>query len=70
MVLIDWLCWPRFDSPAIFAAILDNTIGGYWTISPVEEFRSVRSYVDSTNALQTKFFTSDGQAVLTDAIPG
>jgi GH15 family glucan-1,4-alpha-glucosidase len=66
---IDWLCWPRFDSPAIFAAILDESIGGYWTISPVDQFRSQRSYVDSTNVLQTKFITSDGQAVLTDVMP-
>ena len=66
---IDWLCWPRFDSQAIFAAILDNKIGGHWTISPVEQFRSERSYVDFTNVLQTRFVTPGGQAVLTDLMP-
>ena len=66
---IDWLCWPRFDSQAIFAASLDNKIGGHWTISPVEQFRSERSYVDFTNVLQTRFVTPGGQAVLTDLMP-
>ena len=31
---VDWLCWPRFDSPSIFAAILDRDKGGYWSIAP------------------------------------
>ena len=66
---IDWLCWPRFDSPAIFAAILDAKIGGHWSITPVEQFHCERSYVESTNVLRTRFTTSSGQAILTDLMP-
>ncbi|HET9698321.1 MAG TPA: trehalase-like domain-containing protein, partial [Terriglobales bacterium] len=34
---IEWLCWPRFDSPSIFAAILDRDCGGSWTIAPASD---------------------------------
>ncbi len=47
----DWLCWPRFDSPSLFAAILDEERGGRFSISPAGEFQSRRSYLGETNVL-------------------
>ena len=66
---IDWLCWPRFDSPSIFAAILDKQKGGYWSIRPSTDFRTERRYVGHTNVLQTEFTTNSGRATLTDLMP-
>jgi GH15 family glucan-1,4-alpha-glucosidase len=63
---IDWLCWPRFDSPALFAAILDAEHGGTWRIRPVGEFTVTRSYLPSTNVVQTAFHTATGTVRLTD----
>src|SRR5205823_927496 len=65
---IDWLCWPRFDSDAIFAAILDDDAGG-WRIAPEGEARVTRRYLDGTNVLETRFECDDGVAVLTDLMP-
>jgi GH15 family glucan-1,4-alpha-glucosidase len=66
---IDWLCWPRFDSPSIFAAILDKQKGGYWSIQPSTPFRTERSYVADTNVLKTEFIADSGRATLTDFMP-
>jgi GH15 family glucan-1,4-alpha-glucosidase len=66
---IDWLCWPRYDSPAIFAAILDPKLGGRWSISPVQPFASRRSYHGESNVLETEFVLPDGRATLTDLMP-
>ncbi|HET8824490.1 MAG TPA: glycoside hydrolase family 15 protein [Terriglobales bacterium] len=66
---IDWLCWPRFDSPSIFAALLDRERGGRWSISPVAECSIARRYLPDTNILQTEFTTDSGTAVLTDLMP-
>ncbi len=66
---IDWLCWPRFDSPAIFSALLDPDRGGYWSIHPSQSFRVQRAYVRDTNVLETQFSTSSGRATLTDLMP-
>src|SRR5436305_7838056 len=57
---IEWLCWPRFDSPSVFAALLDRERGGFWRISPTGSFSTKRSYVKDTNVLQTTFQTSSG----------
>jgi len=65
---IDWLCWPRFDSPSIFAALLDES-AGYWRLAPIMPFETVRSYIDDTNILQTRFQSPSGSAVLTDLMP-
>jgi GH15 family glucan-1,4-alpha-glucosidase len=67
---IDWLCWPRFDKPAIFAALLDREQGGSWQISAVSPEKIERQYVSQTNILQTRFLTKSGTAVLTDLMSG
>lgn len=66
---IDWLCWPRFDSPSIFAAILDQDRGGYWAISPSVPCEFKRAYVRDSNVLQTHFSCLSGRATLTDLMP-
>ena len=66
---LDWLCWPKFDSPAIFAGLLDSEQGGHWGIAPVSPYRSSRRYVGQTNVLETTFETGDSRAVLTDLMP-
>jgi len=65
---IDWLCWPRFESPSIFGALLDPT-AGRWRITPVGSFRTERRYIDNTNVLQTRFETGGGTLVVTDLMP-
>ena len=46
---IDWLCFPRFDSPSVFAAILDDAKGGRFRLAPAVAYRSQQSYVADTN---------------------
>src|ERR1700719_2277247 len=57
---IDWLCWPRFDSPSIFARILDHERGGFFAIRPEGDFRSTRRYLPRTNVLETTFECGSG----------
>jgi len=64
---VDWLCFPRFDGPAVFARILDPG-AGHFAIRPAGDFEAARAYVDQTMALQTTFVTATGTAVLTDAM--
>src|ERR1700761_3745109 len=66
---IDWLCWPRFDSPSIFAALLDRERGGYWCIAPTDTSSIEREYLRGSNVVETRFRTSSGTAVLTDLMP-
>jgi GH15 family glucan-1,4-alpha-glucosidase len=66
---IDWLCWPRFDSPSLFAAILDTERGGHFRIGPVGTARSTRAYRDETNVLATLFESSEGAFRLVDFMP-
>ncbi|HET6572638.1 MAG TPA: glycoside hydrolase family 15 protein [Fimbriiglobus sp.] len=66
---LDWLCWPRFDSPSLFGGLLDPRIGGAWRIAPTELARSERRYLDDTNVLQTRFHTAAGTVALTDFMP-
>ncbi len=66
---LDWLCWPRFDSPSLFAGLLDAQVGGAWSISPTETAQVERHYLDDTNVLQTCFHTATGSLVLTDFMP-
>jgi GH15 family glucan-1,4-alpha-glucosidase len=65
---IDWLCWPRFDSPSLFGRILDPS-AGHWRIAPVAPTRTERQYIENTNVLQTRFDTGTGSLVLTDLMP-
>lgn len=68
---IDWLCMPRFDSPSLFAAILDPEKGGVAAITPARRpFESLQRYDPDTNVLET-LFTVPGQGVarLTDFMP-
>src|SRR5690348_15243733 len=58
---IDWLCWPRFDSAACFAALLGSDDNGRWRISPADpEAKVRRRYRDGTLILETEFETSSG----------
>ena len=66
---IDWLCWPRFDSGSIFAAILDSDAGGRWRLSCPARSAVTRRYLAETNVLETRFVEPSGVAVLTDFMP-
>lgn len=67
---IEWLCWPRFDSPSIFAAILDRDRGGHCSICPSDPQASVfRRYVGDSNVLQTVWTCRGGTLVITDLMP-
>ena len=64
---VDWLCWPRFDSDACFAAILGGQNNGYWLIAPHDETKSVRRrYRPNTLILETEFETETGRITLID----
>lgn len=63
---VDWLCFPYFDSPSVFASLLDVEKGGRFQIAPVAKYQSRQSYSKNRNVLETTFFTSLGTAVLTD----
>jgi alpha,alpha-trehalase len=63
---VDWLCFPRFDGPAVFARILDQD-AGHFTVG-VPEATATRRYVDQTMALETTFQSATGTAVLMDAM--
>ena len=64
---IDWCCLPEFDSPAIFAALLDREEGGHFSITPVDDYQSAQKYITDTNVLETDFETAQGKARLLDA---
>jgi alpha,alpha-trehalase len=64
---IDWLCMPRYDSPAVFARILDPD-AGHWSITPTGSFVSERSYLPGTLVIETIFTTDSGRVRLTDAL--
>ena len=67
---IDWLCLPSFDSPSVFAAILDDENGGRFKISPASEGVTRKQlYWPDTNVLVSRFFTPEGVAEITDYMP-
>ena len=68
---IDWLCFPRFDSPSVFGALLDSENGGSTSVSPVDyPFESLQRYDPDTNVLETLFrIEGRGTIRLTDYMP-
>ena len=64
---VDWYCPERFDSPSVFARLLDEK-GGHWSIRPAGAFEAERVYLDNTMVLRTEFRTSRGRIALTDAL--
>jgi GH15 family glucan-1,4-alpha-glucosidase len=64
---IDWCCLPEFDSPAIFAALLDRSRGGYFSIHPIPSYESAQNYLPNTNVSETIFITDSGRVSLTEA---
>jgi GH15 family glucan-1,4-alpha-glucosidase len=67
---IDWLCLPRFDSDACFAALLGTPDNGRWKVAPTDPVRAVRrAYRGDTLVLDTEFETDDGAVTVTDFMP-
>jgi GH15 family glucan-1,4-alpha-glucosidase len=67
---VDWLCFPRFDSGACFAALLGDEASGHWTLAPTDWKREVsRRYILDTLILETEWRTADGIVRVTDFMP-
>lgn len=67
---VDWFCAPRFDSPSVFAALLDQEQGGAWQLAPVDvEVRSHQFYFPDSNILITRFNTEQGVVEVHDFMP-
>ena len=66
---VDWLCLPRFDSPACFAALLGDPGNGRWLLGPVGEATTTRRYVGDTFVLETTHETADGVVKVIDLMP-
>nr|WP_308469065.1 glycoside hydrolase family 15 protein [Anaeromyxobacter diazotrophicus] len=66
---VDWLCWPRFDSPAVFDRLLDPAAGGHFTVAPASGWPSSRRYLPGTNVLETRFESAAGALTLVDLMP-
>lgn len=67
---IDWLCWPRFDSAACFAALLGDQRHGRWLLAPADPAATAsRAYREGTMVLETLFDTADGQVAVIDFMP-
>ncbi|HEU4347381.1 MAG TPA: glycoside hydrolase family 15 protein [Actinoplanes sp.] len=64
---VDWLCFPRFDSPSVFGRLLDDA-AGHWSIRPAGAHTGTRRYVDRTLVLETTFRTRTGTVIVTDAL--
>ena len=64
---IDWMCMPRFDSPAVFCRLLDDR-AGHWHIRPTEAAEVTREYVDGSLVLETRFECAGGHVILRDAL--
>ena len=66
---IDWLCFPRFDSPAVFCALLGDEDNGCWKLSAVDGEVVSRRYVPETFILETEWQTPTGRVLVTDFLP-
>jgi GH15 family glucan-1,4-alpha-glucosidase len=65
---VEWMCLPSFDSPALFAAVLDRERGGRFQIAPVARYTSTRRYVDGTAVLETELRTETGAIRIRDCM--
>jgi GH15 family glucan-1,4-alpha-glucosidase len=67
---IDFFCFPQYDSPSLFARLLDDTKGGFYSVNPLfKESRTKQLYMPDTNVLLTRFLSPDGVAEITDFMP-
>jgi len=68
---LDWCCLPRFDSPSVFAALLDVGKGGFFRISPTDmsHMKCQQLYLPESNILLTRFLSDDGVAEMTEFMP-
>ena len=67
---VDWLCLPRFDSPSVFGALLDDERGGHFRIRPAGvPYTSKQMYLPDTAVLVTRFFTDAGLGQVMDFMP-
>lgn len=64
---VDWLCFPRFDAPSVFARLLDDD-AGYLSVRPVGDVEVTRRYLEDSLVLETTFTTAEGTLVVTDAL--
>ncbi|KAI9463813.1 glycoside hydrolase family 15 protein [Boletus coccyginus] len=67
--LVESYCIPNFDSPSVFARILDKNKGGHFSITPTVPFTTKQNYLPSSNVLQTKFLSDKGVVCVTDFLP-
>ena len=68
--VLDWFCCPRFDSPSIFASLLDAERGGFYRIAPDrDDYVSRQLYLPDTAVLITRFLTPDGVGEVHDFMP-
>ncbi|HYO68249.1 MAG TPA: glycoside hydrolase family 15 protein [Archangium sp.] len=67
---IDWLCFPSFDAPSVFGALLDDARGGRFQIAPADQSCTFKQlYLPDTNVLVTRFLSEDGVGEITDFMP-
>lgn len=66
---IEWLCFPDFDSPSVFAALLDRTKGGSFGFDVSDRYTVRQTYVPHTNILQTRFASDEGTFEVLDYMP-
>jgi GH15 family glucan-1,4-alpha-glucosidase len=67
---IDWFCYPQFDSPSVFAALLDNAKGGRFKVAPIStQVTHKQFYWSDSNILVTRFLSADGVGQVTDYMP-
>ncbi|RKR29748.1 glycoside hydrolase family 15 protein [Arthrobacter oryzae] len=64
---VDWLCFPRFDSPSVFGRILGQD-AGFWSVRPAGKYRSTRRYLGPTMVLETTHTAADGRLSVTEAL--
>ena len=65
---IDFMCWPKFDSPSMFCRLLDRTKGGHWSVRPIQDdgFKTKQQYLAASNILQTRWINEDGVVTMND----